>query len=154
MKANCSTNRMRKRSYVKIAWKQKIPFFQYNLTIFHNSDFDFWMQKCTKIRSKIAFKMVWRKFGAKTLQDTSKTLARRPKKPSDLPKDSPHFHRDPAHTTAEKTYQCRECSMEFDTCQSLSVHNARCHKVLRKLRDRVRSSTCSICLKAFSILLN
>ena len=57
--------------------------------IFHNSDFDFRRQECTKIRSKIASKMAWLKFAAKTLQDASKTLTRRPKKLSDLPQDAP-----------------------------------------------------------------
>jgi len=57
--------------------------------IFHNSEFDFRRQECTKIRSKIASKMAWLKFAAKTLQDVSKTLTRRPKKLSDLPQDAP-----------------------------------------------------------------
>ena len=59
--------------------------------IFHNSEFDFRRQECTKIRSKIASKMAWLKFAAKTLQDVSKTLTRRPKKLSDLPQDGPPY---------------------------------------------------------------
>ena len=57
--------------------------------ICHNSEFDFRRQECTKIRSKIASKMAWLKFAAKTLQDVSKTLIRRPKKLSDLPQNAP-----------------------------------------------------------------
>ena len=57
--------------------------------IFHTSEFAFRRQECTKIRSKIASKMAWLKFAAKTLQDVSKTLTRRPKKLSDLPQDAP-----------------------------------------------------------------
>ena len=53
------------------------------------SEFDFRYQNCKKNPSKIAFKMVWRKFGAKTLQDASKTLTRRPKNLADLSQDAP-----------------------------------------------------------------
>ena len=62
--------------------------------IFHNSEFDFRSQECTKIHSKIASKMAWLKFAAKTLQDASKTLTRRPKKLSDLPQDAPQTPQD------------------------------------------------------------
>ena len=89
MRPSWYKNRMRKRSYVKIAWKQTILFFQYNRMIFHTSEFDFRRQECTKIPSKIASKMAWLKFAAKTLQDASKKLTRRPKKLSDLPQDAP-----------------------------------------------------------------
>ena len=43
--------------------------------IFHNSEF--------------ASQMAWLKFAAKTLQDASKTLTRRPKKLADLSQDAP-----------------------------------------------------------------
>ena len=66
--------------------------------IFHDLDFDFRRQECTKIRSKIASKMAWLKFAAKTLQDASKTLTRRPKKLSDLPQDAPQTPQDASKT--------------------------------------------------------
>ena len=66
--------------------------------IFHGSKFDFLRQKCTKIRSKIACKMAWLNFAAKTLQDASKTLTRRLKKLSDLPQDAPHTPQDASKT--------------------------------------------------------
>ena len=53
--------------------------------IYHNSEFDFRKQKCTKIRSKITSKMAWLKFDAKTFQHVSKTLTRRSKKLSAPP---------------------------------------------------------------------
>ena len=62
--------------------------------IFHNSEFDFRRQEYTQIHSKIASKMAWLKFAAKTLQDASKTLTRRPKKRSDLPQDAPQTAQD------------------------------------------------------------
>ena len=70
--------------------------------IFHNSEFDFRRQECTKIRSKIASKMAWLKFAAKTLQDASKTLTRRPKKLSDLPQDAPQTPQDASKTTPRR----------------------------------------------------
>ena len=66
--------------------------------IFHGSKFDFLRQKCTKIRSKIACKMAWLIFAAKTLQDASKTLTRRAKKLSDLPQDAPQTPQDASKT--------------------------------------------------------
>ena len=66
--------------------------------VFHNSEFDFRGQECTKIRSKIASKMAWLKFAAKTLQDASETLTRRPKKLSDLPQDAPQTPQDASKT--------------------------------------------------------
>ena len=45
--------RMRKWSYIKIAWKQQILFFPYHLIIVHNSEIDFRRQKCAQIRSKL-----------------------------------------------------------------------------------------------------
>ena len=66
--------------------------------IFHNSEFDFRRQECTKIRSKIASKIACLKFAAKTPQDASKTLTRRPKKLSDLPQDAPQTPQDASKT--------------------------------------------------------
>ena len=66
--------------------------------IVHGSKFDFLRQKCTNIRSKIACKMAWLNFAAKTLQDASKTLTRRPKKRSDLPQDVPQTAQDASRT--------------------------------------------------------
>ena len=66
--------------------------------IFHGSKFDLLTHKCTKIRSKIACKMVLRKFGTKTLQDASKTLIKRPKKLSNLPQDAPQTPQDASKT--------------------------------------------------------
>ena len=77
--------------------------------IFHNSEFDFRSQECIQIHSKIESKMAWLKFAAKTLQDASKTLTRRPKKLSNLPRDAPLTPQDASRTPQRRPKRLPTC---------------------------------------------
>ena len=52
-------NHIQKQYYVKTARKQKIPIFQKNLMIFHNSGIDFWRQNPSKINCKMTSKIAY-----------------------------------------------------------------------------------------------
>ena len=97
--------------------------------IFHGSKFYFLRQQCTKIRTKIACKMAWLNFAAKTLQDASKTHVRKIVNPFE--KKQIHFSR---HSRA----RCGGCRRQLDMLSqypssqlSLTVATFRCSLVSR-----------------------